>query len=82
MMDDSCIAIGTRIEANGAPSFCGLETTLEVQKKDGSACQNNFECLSNTCNTGLCVNLQAEIKETRNVVQQLLDWLGTLFGRR
>lgn len=81
MMNDSCIAIGTRMEANGAPSFCGLETTLEVQKKDGAACQNNFECLSNMCNTGLCINLQAEIKETRNVVQQLLDWLSNLFGR-
>ena len=82
MMNDSCLAAGTRMIANDTPSFCGLETKLETQKKDGSSCQNNFECLSNTCNTGTCINLQAEIKETRNVIQQLFDWLGGLFGRR
>jgi protein-disulfide isomerase len=82
-INGSCISVGIRIQAEGGiSSYCGLNSKLESQRVDGAACQNNFECVSNTCNTGVCVNIQQEIKETQNAVQQLFDWLGDIFGRR
>ncbi len=93
---NNCLATGTRLVgdaevlANPAvarspievPLYCDLDKKLKSQKTDGSVCQNNFECGSNTCSSGLCVNLQKQLTEQRNVLQQIVDWLTSIFGFR
>ncbi|GEM_PF-6055060 len=82
-----CFPIGTRLSQKGAASYCGITSSaqsisysIEVQKKDGTACQNSYECESNTCSGGVCVNIQKQLNEQRNILQQILDWLSSIFG--
>ncbi len=85
----TCLQAGTRLllESDAFPTsgdayYCDSDTKFKLQKKDGETCQNNFECTTNTCSDGVCINLQAQIKETRNILQQLIDWLTSIFGFR
>ncbi|MBN2112092.1 hypothetical protein JW707_03250, partial [Candidatus Woesearchaeota archaeon] len=87
-VDSTCVAFGIRILEDGTPSYCDIDGRLKSQKEDGESCQNNYECLSNTCGNGECHDfgkrisaLEEEVKETRSIVSKIFDWLGKLFGR-
>jgi hypothetical protein len=76
--EDKCLPYGTRLaktEKTGSPVFCSLSSELSSQRRDGEDCQNNYECISNSCNTGKCIDLEKQLRETRNLVQRLWDWL-------
>jgi len=64
-----------------------MDGNIENQKADGSNCQNNFECTSNSCNNGKCINLEKQINEQGNkineqgdMLQQIMNWLVSIFG--
>ncbi|MDO8633884.1 MAG: DsbA family protein [archaeon] len=75
-----CMGVSSRFFVGNKESYCGLELEIRGQKAVGQSCQNNFECLSNACSNGACVDLQKEIQETKGTLQQVLDWLSGLFG--
>lgn len=85
---DSCIPFGTRlgpqysvVPFNGSASYCDVaKKAIEPQKNDTSACQNNYECISNYCSDGVCGNLQKELAGTRGLLEQILDFLRRLFA--
>lgn len=85
---DSCIPFGTRlgpqysvVPFNGSASYCDAsKKAIEPQKNDTSACQNNYECISNYCTSGVCGNLQKELSVARGLLEQILDFLRRLFG--
>jgi hypothetical protein len=86
-VDSTCVGIGTRLVDDDTPVYCDLDGSLMDQKEDGETCQNNFECLSNTCGNGECQNyddrigaLEKEMEETRNVISRILSWLKGWFG--
>ncbi|MBW3012743.1 hypothetical protein KY325_02535 [Candidatus Woesearchaeota archaeon] len=91
MWDNSCLPIGTRlVKENGeqTPLFCGVRKTLEHQKQLNERCQNNYECVSNTCQDGMCQSIGAriegierELKEQRNILERIASFFGRLFGR-
>lgn len=79
-LNGKCMGVSSRFFAGGEPAYCGVELEIKAQKQVGYFCQNNFECLSNACSNGACVDLQKEIQETKDVLQQVLGWLSGLFG--
>ncbi len=81
---DSCIPFGTRLAGmNGTTSlYCDVaKTAMEPQKSDSEKCQNSYECASNYCANGVCGDLQKELSATRGLLEQILGFLRTFFGK-
>ncbi|HLC79018.1 MAG TPA: thioredoxin domain-containing protein [archaeon] len=79
-VDNQCIPIGTRLSVKSETNYCDITKKVELQKNDGSTCQNSFECVSNNCSSGVCLNLQQQLSEQRNLLEQIIDWLSSIFG--
>jgi hypothetical protein len=75
LTDSACLPFGTRIVEDGASMFCDLNQQFNEQKGDGEVCQNSYECISNSCHSGKCVDLEKEIIETRGILEKILNWL-------
>lgn len=59
-------------EINAIPSYCDIDGNIKIQKSpeyDGSwaKCQNNYECESNICSSGECIELANAIKEAGRI---------------
>jgi hypothetical protein len=79
---ESCINYGTRLLEGNNAKFCDITKKLTEQKRDDSSCQNNYECLSNSCINAKCGNLEQDIKDTKNMVQKIMEWIKNIFGNR
>jgi hypothetical protein len=75
MLKNSCLPIGHRIDGR----YCDISDELITQKKEKQPCQNNYECKTNQCSDGYCINLQAQIKETQNILQEIWSWISKIF---
>jgi len=75
-----CLQTGIRLLEDQVPVFCSLNGTLDSQKFEGALCQNNFECQSNQCGNGQCIDLQQELEETRGLLKSILDWFNKFLG--
>ncbi len=76
-LDGRCIPYGFRTQVSGYNNvegtynlYCDIDGELKQQKmkdSDGSwaACQNNYECESNICSSGECVELADAIRQAR-----------------
>ena len=78
--EENCVPIGTRVSLDGKNAYCSIKASFEAQVVDGTDCQNDYECESNTCSSGTCLNIQEELKEQRNILQDIIDFLRSLFG--
>jgi len=58
---DKCINFGIRVKENGTEKYCSLDETLEKQKEMDQICQNNYECLSNACVNGKCMDVEKQL---------------------
>jgi len=83
--DSSCLQFGIRLIENGTPSYCDLDNVLKPQKELNVDCQNNYECLSNTCSQ-TCISfdkrleaVEKELKEQRGLIEKILDFFKNLF---
>ena len=63
-----------------SPVFCSISSRFEMQLDKEKACQNDYECNSNSCIGGECGDLAAEIRETNSILNALFDWLKNIFG--
>jgi len=66
--EDSCLPIGVRTEGK----YCNINGEILPQLGGGEQCDNNFECGSNVCVSGQCL-------ET-SLIQKILEWFRKLFG--
>jgi hypothetical protein len=79
--DGSCIPFGTKIKDDDkGPIFCDITGKLLVQKLENQNCQNNYECLSNSCVSGKCLDLEKKLQEQQNLLDKILAWLSRLMG--
>lgn len=79
--EKSCLPVGTRLVENGQAMYCSYEGSLAPQLELDSSCQNDYECMTNTCQSGRCMDLAQEIRETKSLMQSIFDWLSSIFRR-
>src|SRR3989338_2357812 len=65
---NKCIAFGTRTGGN----YCALSGTMNAQGASEATCENNYECGSNVCASGKCVDA--------GLFQKIIDFFRKLFG--
>ena len=77
-----------RFVRNEKPVYCNLDTDVRTQKQNRDSCQNNYECLSNSCGNGICQDIneriegiEQELKEQRSILQKILDFFSRIFSR-
>ncbi len=73
---DKGVPTGFRLLNEGSGQYCDIDEQLHPQKELEKSCQNNFECQSNQCSSGKCLDLDAKMEETQNLLQKILAWLG------
>jgi len=81
-VDGTCYPQGARVR----DSYCDYDGGLDTQKAEGLACQNDFECTTNECSSGKCVDLQKQLIEQQKqldeqagLIQRIVNWLGKWF---
>jgi len=80
LRDSTCLPFGTRLVEDNVPKFCDITKNFVAQEEKEGICQNNYECKTNQCNDGVCGSLQEELRETRGLLQNILNWLRNIFG--
>ena len=84
--DSMCLQFGIRlVDGNGKPVYCDFDSFFKPQKQLGESCQNNYECMSNTCSEK-CISVtdrieavERELKEQRTLIEKILDFFKGLF---
>lgn len=75
---DRCLPYGSRI-ANGN-EYCSLQGSFDDTKANGASCSNDYECATNTCASGACIDLAGEVEETRGGLERVMNFLTRIFG--
>jgi hypothetical protein len=73
---ESCIPIGYRTSGK----YCDIKNNLKDKKKYNESCENNFECWSNQCIEGECINLSKEIKSNTGWLKKIWCFLTNIFS--
>ena len=68
LKDTTCYPLGYRKSGE----FCSESKTFIAQLEADSTCDNNFECSSNVCVSGKCID--------EGFIQKILNWFKRLFG--
>jgi hypothetical protein len=67
-VDDKCFSFGYRRKGQ----YCSEDKSFVDQKESEEVCENNFECESNVCIDGFCID--------SGFIQKILNWIRNLFG--
>ena len=74
LVNEVCYAIGNRFNnENQTASYCSVQKKISYQKNESVLCNENYECLSNECSKGACV-------DTIGFIQSIVNWFKSLFG--
>ena len=81
-----CLQFGIRlVDESNKPVYCDFDGIFKPQKQLGEVCQNNYECISNTCSEK-CISVterieavEKELKEQRGLIEKILDFFKRLF---
>ncbi|MBT4936258.1 hypothetical protein HOL21_01300 [Candidatus Woesearchaeota archaeon] len=74
-----CLDAGTRIKLGDVGEFCNWDGTMAKQFDAGESCSNNYECGTNSCVSGSCVDLAKRLDDQQNLLEKILEWLKKLF---
>lgn len=82
LLEGKCLPFGLRLEdsTTGGEVYCSINGLFAPQKGEGDNCQNNYECTTNQCNSGKCIDLEKKFEETNSLIERLLSFLRKLFG--
>ena len=61
------------------PEFCSIEGFMKQQMGIEGVCQNNYECESNQCSNGKCVDIGQQMEETQSMLKTIIRWLAKWF---
>lgn len=76
----NCLPYGTRLVQDSMANFCNIDGILKLQQDIDASCQNNYECASNQCSNGKCIDISAQLKETNSFLEKMLNWFKQVFG--
>jgi hypothetical protein len=79
LVDEKCLPLGSRLVTENIPRFCDIDGKLSNQVLEGTSCQNNFECNTNVCSSGKCIDLVKARNEQKSMIRKIMDWLGNIF---
>ena len=60
--------------------FCNWNGEMDNQLTVGEVCQNDYECGSNSCMSGKCLDLEKKLEEQQNLLNRILHWLENFFN--
>ncbi len=69
LIEDKCYPLGHRKDGN----YCSDDLEFVIQKTESESCENNFECDSNVCVSGECID--------SGFIQRVLNWFKRIFSR-
>jgi hypothetical protein len=75
MQDDKCYDYGFRMNISGVGKYCNSQGVFSNQKLVNASCEDNYECKSNFCGEGKCINFVTEVREQASVLWRILCWL-------
>jgi hypothetical protein len=78
---NKCLPVGTKIKVGKDALFCNWNNEMAPQLEEGEFCQNNYECESNSCMSGKCLDLEKQLQEQQNLLNKILSWLDNFFVR-
>jgi hypothetical protein len=78
--DNNCLNIGYRIKISGVRKYCS-GNVFANQKPANASCTNNYQCQSNYCYNGNCIDIIEKLESQRNLLQRAICWIKGLFGR-
>ncbi|PIN93937.1 hypothetical protein COU54_01070 [Candidatus Pacearchaeota archaeon CG10_big_fil_rev_8_21_14_0_10_31_24] len=55
----------------GFDAYCNYDGNVKRQKGDDATCQNNYECFSNECSAGYCVNTYTTVVKNAGLLKQI-----------
>lgn len=73
-----CSESGLREVINETLVYC-YKGLWQKQKQDNESCLNNFECLNNFCNKNVCYDISLKVKETKSILQTILNYIKNIF---
>jgi len=79
-VNGNCLPYGTRLLQEGKAAFCNIDGAFEEQQDIGDLCQNNYECSSNQCSNGKCIDLSGQLEETTGLLEKIFAWAKRIFG--
>lgn len=87
-INNKCLQFGVRLlTENNVPVYCDWDQALKPQKQNAVKCQNNYECISNSCGNGMCNDIEErikgieqELKEQKGIMQRILNFFAKLFS--
>ncbi len=79
VFEDHCVSYGLRIKNNGGAVYCDISGKFMAQKNEGESCQNDYECKTNQCSSGVCTDIVSELEQQRSILQKILSWFEKFF---
>jgi len=74
-----CFAIGYRLSSTANPTYCGNGLQFLNQKNDNSTCTQHYECKSNYCGGGHCIDLMGQQQYQTGLLSKILCYLRKFF---
>jgi len=74
----TCAPFGYRTTINSSQVYCDINNKFISQKNSNSSCSNDFECITNSCISGVCKDLTLEIEQTKTALEQILEVLNSI----
>lgn len=75
-LGNQCVDYGTREEISSIKQYCSKSNRWENQKIKDILCNENYECLTNTCSQGKCM----EPAKEPSFIEKFFNILATLAG--
>ena len=83
----ACMQFGIRLVENKVPVYCDIDSALKSQKENGKECQNSYECMSNSCNDGVCQSMsdkiegiRQDLQEQKGLLEKIFEFFKKIFG--
>ena len=71
-INGNCIPIGVRADGK----YCDITGEMKEQQPEAATCENNYECTTNQCSSGICQDLSRQLEEQTGLLRSILSRLG------
>lgn len=75
-----CLKSEYRINTGEGALYCGSDHAVGFQKEINASCGYNFECRTNYCGNGHCIDILANEQNQTNLLSKILCYLKRILG--